>query len=418
MQNITIQNQLFKFSDGLTLAECEADIRTIDKMSDAMRGERLSRIKHNKLYKEKIGTWEEYCNSEWNWTPQHANQLISFAETYQLIKSETTVSVLPEHESQTRALNQLQPEQKTEVWAKAVEAANGQQPTAEQVKTVATANNLHFCPTCQKSWRHEEKSTLFNVIYFPTIEKGASQKTCPNCAATPGPAAQWLEKQKTQPESQLTTPMYCPSCNKPQEILTTWLTNENLIKRGLLQCEQCQKNFNLIAWQKEPNSNHTRFCYNCNHEQTLTDKSIEHNNEVQCSNCKHHSHAKGWKITPGESWRHCTSCHSIWRKNTLLDHKDYTPERNKIYHITEEKTCPICEHNAKQKAKTQKPYHPRPETAINFLMNISPEMTITINEIDTAIADPALKYELMNRIYEKIMESQEPNILWELADTW
>jgi len=105
----------------------------------------------------------------------------------------------------------------------------------------------------------------------------------------------------------------------------------------------------------------------------------------------------------------------------LLDHKDYTPERNKIYHITEEKTCPVCEHNAKQKAKPPKPtptIYPRPETAINFLMNISPEMTITINEIDTAIADPALKYELMNRIYEKIMESQEPNILWELADTW
>jgi transcription elongation factor Elf1 len=430
IKNQIIQNQLFTFTAGLTLAECEKDIEMINKLTDAARGERFNRIKENKLYRETHDTWENYCQDRWELTPQRVGQLIQFAKTCQLIKSETQVSILPESETQTRPLNQLPPEQKITAWNIAVESANGEQPTANQVRT-ATNKELMidiYCPECG------EKKQELNYWHKKNIDENNTCRHCkktnpnknwltqPKQNQTHGPAAQWLEKEKStndrQTSHELTTPMYCPDCGHKQETLTTWLTNENIMKRGLLKCEQCEKSMNLISWLTEPKSPNIRYCPDCNHKQTLTDKAIEHNNEVQCSNCKSHARAKGWLTSPGKPWKHCPSCEALWRnQNGLQQRNYYKPEQLQIYQCTEE-TCPICERKGKQKIKAEKPYYPRPETAIDFLTNISPEMTITINELDRALADPALKYEIINRIYEKINESYEPDILGELADLW
>jgi len=416
IKNQIIQNQLFTFTAGLTLAECEKDIEMINKLTDAARGERFNRIKENKLYRETHDTWENYCQSRWQLTPQRVGQLIEFAETCQLIKSETQVSVLPQSETQTRPLNQLPPEQKITAWNMAVESANGQQPTPNQVRT---ATNITPGPAAQWLEKQKELETT-NTRYCPNcnhekIIKNIEQNNYTQCSKCKHQqfAINWL----TKPDPETIKTRYCPSCNHKIEIPKEEFKKHEY--EGKL-CPNCKKSEIAHSWLTEPKTNtNNRYCPNCNYEQTLTDKSIEYNNEVQCSNCKNHARTKGWLTEPGEPWKYCPTCVSIWRNQNGLQQRNYYKEEQlKTYNCTEE-TCPICERKKKQqKTKTEKPYYPRPETAINWLTNISPEMTITINELDRALADPTLKYKLINRIYEKITQSYEPDILGELGDLW
>ena len=418
-QNIIIQNQLFQFTAGITLAECEADLTMIDKMSDAMKGERFNRIRENKLYRETHNTWEQYCKEKWNLTSQRVGQLIQFAEISQLIKSETQVSVLPQSETQTHPLNQLPPEEKIAAWNKAIESANGQQPTPDQVRAANNPGPMQrkttteitieiYCPECG------EKRDELRYWYKHNIDENNTCRHCkktnpnknwltelPATNPTPGPAAQWLEKQKYS---------FCGICQR------TWQEGkENSMFNVIYFEHHVEKN---TPRKTCPNCTEKKYyCYNCNHEQVLTEKAIIYKNEVQCSNCKHHS--RSWLTTPGETRKHCKSCNSIWRKTPNLAHMTYTPDLAKIYQCTEEKDCPICEHKAKQKPQPKAITRPiRPEMEINYLKTISEHMEITITTIETVIADPGLKYELINRIYEKVMQDEESDLIAELADLW
>ena len=118
----------------------------------------LADIREQRQYKDAgFKTFEEYCQERWNFSQQYATSLIRGRTVVENVnatlnesvnKSETRVSVLPTQEAQTRAIRQAtkEPAVQAEVWAKAVEDAGGEQPTAPQIREAAakvTASKTH-----------------------------------------------------------------------------------------------------------------------------------------------------------------------------------------------------------------------------------------------------------------------------------
>lgn len=97
-------------------------------------GNALIAIREGKLYRGSYGTFEDYCQQRWGMVSSRARQLMSAAETIESLKSDTNVTLLPTNEAQARPLAKLEPPQRVEAWGKAVQDANGKQPTAAQVQ--------------------------------------------------------------------------------------------------------------------------------------------------------------------------------------------------------------------------------------------------------------------------------------------
>lgn len=94
-------------------------------------GVALEIIKKEKLYKGRYGTYKEYCQKRWGFTPQYVNQLIRAADLIGTMKSETIVSLLPEKEAQARALSKSN--NPTEVWRDTQIETGKDQPTAKEI---------------------------------------------------------------------------------------------------------------------------------------------------------------------------------------------------------------------------------------------------------------------------------------------
>jgi hypothetical protein len=105
----------------------------------------LADIREQKQYLEAgHKTFDEYCETRWNFTRQYATSLIRGVSVVENLndnmnKTETRVSVLPHQEAQTRAIREAtkDPQEQAEVWTQAVEDAGGEQPTAPQIKQAA-----------------------------------------------------------------------------------------------------------------------------------------------------------------------------------------------------------------------------------------------------------------------------------------
>lgn len=255
---ITILNGDF-FTAGQTLAECEADIEKVEELSRAVKGERLHRIKKKKLYKKLYQSWEHYCKERWNWTPQHANNMIKFAETYNLIaKSETMVSLLPESERQTRPLNGLSHKQKIEVWEKAIEIAENGQPTAAEVK--AAAKQTLTCDNCKK----------------PT------EKLLPE---------NWPEGRQNDPKFCLgcfpTQTLHCPKCGNKQKIYA-----EQAFKDWYVTCKGCGKEAKSSLWIVKPKAD--RYCPTCGNHILIPPEELEKGKITKCQCCQKTTNANSF----------------------------------------------------------------------------------------------------------------------------
>jgi hypothetical protein len=117
-------------------------------------GEALLEIRDSRLYRIEHGTFEEYCRDKWKMSRRQANRLVGGATVVNNLgpigpKTEKFMDVLaragihhnndatwpsPKTEGQVRPLTRLPANQQPEAWAKALEAADGNQPTAKQVE--------------------------------------------------------------------------------------------------------------------------------------------------------------------------------------------------------------------------------------------------------------------------------------------
>ena len=96
-------------------------------------GEALQAIKRAKLYRGEYPTFEEYCAVRWGIGARRVGQIVDATKAVETVKSGTMVRVLPENERQARPLTALEPIEQVAAWEKAVEIADGEQPTAAQV---------------------------------------------------------------------------------------------------------------------------------------------------------------------------------------------------------------------------------------------------------------------------------------------
>ena len=103
-------------------------------------GHALLAIRDGKKYRcAEYDTFEAYCKRRWDFSSSYARKLMSAAETVEVLESGTIVPLSPVRETQVRPLAALKTDNaKANAWSKAVEAADGAQPTARQVaKAVA-----------------------------------------------------------------------------------------------------------------------------------------------------------------------------------------------------------------------------------------------------------------------------------------
>lgn len=112
------------------LAECEAVIERA-LMAFEEFGKALADIRDRKLYREKYGNFEEYCQQRWGMKSSRARQLISAAMVSEDV---ARVAVLePSNEAQTRPLAPLGTEERQDAWAYAVAMSGDDGPTGAQV---------------------------------------------------------------------------------------------------------------------------------------------------------------------------------------------------------------------------------------------------------------------------------------------
>ena len=113
-------------------------------------GNSLLAIRFGKKYRAAgYATFEDYCERRWAMSSRRGRQLMAAAEVAHDLAAVagpvageigTAVPILaPSSEGQVRPLTMLpDPTQRAEAWAEAVEEADGEQPTAEQVKEAVT----------------------------------------------------------------------------------------------------------------------------------------------------------------------------------------------------------------------------------------------------------------------------------------
>jgi len=100
-------------------------------------GRALIEIRDAQLYRIQHRTFEAYCRDQWGMTDRHARNLIAASSTASSLAG--TGTIVPKTESQARPLTKLPPAEQPEAWARAVEIAGGDQPTAKQVERAVQA---------------------------------------------------------------------------------------------------------------------------------------------------------------------------------------------------------------------------------------------------------------------------------------
>lgn len=89
---------------------------------------------HSKFRAAGFDTFEAYCRGRWGWeSDSRPRQLIAAARTTMAIEAAGVTAVTPTSERQTRPLGALPIEERAEVWADAVDHADGEQPTTADV---------------------------------------------------------------------------------------------------------------------------------------------------------------------------------------------------------------------------------------------------------------------------------------------
>lgn len=118
-------------------------------------GEALLEIRDSKLYRIEHKTFEAYCRDKWQMSKQRANQLVAASCVVDAITKMTTNVVIPKTEAQVRPLGKLEPEDQPKAWAKAVELAGGEQPTAKQVEAASVEIKKESKPEHESRWEKQ-----------------------------------------------------------------------------------------------------------------------------------------------------------------------------------------------------------------------------------------------------------------------
>ena len=146
-----------------TLNACEQDIeRNLKGL--VLVADALMTIKKDRLYRDKYGTFEGYCEARWNFSGRHANRLIAAKPIAEEVENGTNGSRLsttkeqspggetsedsqPISERAARELGKLSgPEQRTAAWERALKLADDAAPKHAHVKAAVAEIILESNP--------------------------------------------------------------------------------------------------------------------------------------------------------------------------------------------------------------------------------------------------------------------------------
>jgi len=138
MTNKFMSENIITMQESARLVELERTIET-GMTTFVEVGNALMEIRDSRLYRVEYKTFEAYCREKWGMSKSRANQLISGSGVVQNLA--TVVAKPPTTETQARPLTTLPAEQQPQAWERAVEIAEGEQPTARQVEEAVAEFN-------------------------------------------------------------------------------------------------------------------------------------------------------------------------------------------------------------------------------------------------------------------------------------
>ena len=133
--------------DALGESVNDLEVITLDESSDFIRlekvikhgldtfvevGNALAEILARRLYRCEYKTFDAYCREKWNIGRTYAHRIMAAAETVEMLP----MGNKPTSERQARPLTKIPAEKRAEAWQRAVERADGGQPTAADVEAV------------------------------------------------------------------------------------------------------------------------------------------------------------------------------------------------------------------------------------------------------------------------------------------
>jgi hypothetical protein len=83
----------------------------------------LAEIRDSRLYRSDFDTFEEYCQSKWQWERQRAYELIAAAGVVKMLPGKCNQKIT--NENQAAALSKVSPIHRVEVLEKAAESGTG-----------------------------------------------------------------------------------------------------------------------------------------------------------------------------------------------------------------------------------------------------------------------------------------------------
>jgi hypothetical protein len=102
-------------------------------------GRALASIRDHRLYRHGYKTFEQYCQSRWQYGRANAYRLIAAAETMRTLSPFGDKLPLPQYEAQIRPLTGLKPQEAKSAWENAVASVDGGLVTARVVAKAAAA---------------------------------------------------------------------------------------------------------------------------------------------------------------------------------------------------------------------------------------------------------------------------------------
>jgi hypothetical protein len=141
--------QPITLKESARLVELERKIKT-GMTTFVEVGNALMEIRDSKLYRVEHKTFEAYCRDKWGMSRVQAHRIIGASEVSKMLP---IGNKLPQTETQARPLTKLPAKKQPEAWAKAVEIADGNQPTQRQVEQAVRQTLSTDNPTKTKKTR-------------------------------------------------------------------------------------------------------------------------------------------------------------------------------------------------------------------------------------------------------------------------
>ena len=157
-------------------------------------GTALAKVRDKGLFRDKFGSFEEYCQAELGFSRPYAYNLIGSATVSNQLSSIADIKIQPVNEAQCRELISVPKDKRVEAWKNAVKEA-GEKPLTAKVIHQAVAK---FKPKPAKKAKVVKKTQRLNVKpglkLIEAMEKLADSDNTDALMKKLAELRKWLEK--------------------------------------------------------------------------------------------------------------------------------------------------------------------------------------------------------------------------------